>query len=491
MGASAIDSKARQLSQPDWSTYCTDVIGRAVLTSARRWKKQLVGGSGQRREERGGEVAAGESGGAAAVGDGAGGSGGEREGLRGGGSEAEGVAGGEWQGRESWVQGEAVRGAVEDGRWALYCHLLAHLRFNEHGRADSGIEFAMGCVVGVEMAQATLRIARVVLDELVVEMAGGGIGGGTGGGVPYCPLHPVNLGGSRGTGVVGLKGGIGGWEVDGEASSVVGQGRGGEAAAAAGEELFSPEGFAARSMALHCGCIAILHSDLHGPPARSRFPYNPLPAPPSARQVSLHKWVRRNVTSVVAIFEDRFLPWGLHRSSPLPVPRVARPALSQQQHTSQVPPVSVPDDFTSAHCATARNPLRWLQGLLRIRRASGTGGEHKGSKWHKAVVAGAEEGEGAGTAGEGGRPGGSGAAHRGGQQTRGAATAERMVRGGRGMYRKLLVVVALKISDLLLPLFKAAVIAAGRAVSFLLVALIGHSLGLVYRGIRQSWGQAL
>ncbi|CAI7919769.1 unnamed protein product, partial [Closterium sp. NIES-54] len=107
---SAIDSKARQLSQRDLSTHCTDVIGRAVLTSASQWQQQLVGGNGWGRGERLGEVTAGGGG----VGDGAGvgggeqqrafgdeavGSGGEREGLRGGGSEAEVGAVGEWQGR--------------------------------------------------------------------------------------------------------------------------------------------------------------------------------------------------------------------------------------------------------------------------------------------------------------------------------------------------------------------------------------------------------
>ncbi|CAI7730301.1 unnamed protein product [Closterium sp. NIES-53] len=290
---------------------------------------------------------------------------------------------------------------------------------------------------------------------------------------------------------------------------------------------------------------------------------------PSARQVALCKWLRVNVTSVVAIFEDRFLLWGLRRSSPPPAiptaiptacfnptatwasPEPSLPASSQQQHVSQLPPVSFSNDFNSAHSATARGPLLWLQGLLSGGRASSAGGAGSGdsgmsaavrvagagvgedgghgrSEWHAAVVARKEEaGEGGGrgargAAGEGGWAGGSGAAQCGGQQIWGAAAAERMASIGMAPWkackavsqlkascavpsslpllsplplsyvphRKLLVVVALELSDLLMPLFKAAVTAAGRAVSFL-VALVDRLLGLVYRGIRQSWGQAL
>ncbi|CAI5952735.1 unnamed protein product [Closterium sp. NIES-64] len=485
--AGAIDSKARQLSQQDWSTYCTDVIGRAVLSSASKWQQQLMGSSGRGRGERGGEVAAGASGAAAAVGDAVGwGSGGEQEGLRGGGSEADGVAVGEWAGREWWVQGEVVRGAVEDGRWALYCHLLDHLRFTRHddGGSDS-------------------RIARVVLDDLVVEMAEAALVAvievasrldsrqWMGLSLPaldsldsFDSLGGGYSGGSRGTGMVGLResqGGIGGWEVDGEGLRVAGQGRGGS----------SSEGGVSMG-----NVLSLFREEYRSSRRFEKF----------RNEVALRKWLRRNVTSVVAIFEDRFLLWGLRCSSPLPMPLAARPALSQQQqHASQLPPASSPNDFLSACSATARSPLLWLQGLLRIGRASSTGGVgSSGSGMGAAVQVG-----GAGVGEEGGMGPASGTrpwwqrkrrVGEQGQQGRvggPVGLVRRSVVGSRrGELRqlrgwKLLVVVALELSDLLIPLMKAAITAAGRAVSFLLVALIGRSLGLVYRGIRQSWGQAL
>ncbi|CAI7815273.1 unnamed protein product [Closterium sp. NIES-54] len=493
--AGTIDSKARQLSQQDWCTYCTDVIGRAVLTSASQWQQQLLGGSGRGRGGRlVGEVAAGAGGWGSqgGVGDAAGGSGEVQEGLRGGGRETEGVAVGGWAGREWWVQGEAVRAAVEDGRWALYCHLLDHLRFTRHDGAES-------------------RIARVVLDDLVVEMAEAALltvieaastqdsrewmglslprldsldsleGGYSGG----SRRAPYSSGGSRGTGTVGLResrGGIGGWEVDGEGLSVVGQGRGGSS---------SREG-------VSMGDVLSLFREEH----RSSRRFDKF-----RNEVSLRKWLRRNVTSVVAIFEDRFLLWGLRRSSPLPMPLAARPALSQQQQkASQLPPVLFPSHFSSAHSGTtARSPLAWLQGLLRRGRPSSAGGVNTGgSGMGTAVqVAGGGMGEeGSMGAASGTRQWWQGKrrAREQGQQGRvggPVGLVQRSVVGSRrGELRqlrgwKLLVVVALELSDLFIPLIKAAFTAAGRGVSFLLVALIGRSLGLVYRGIMQSWGQAL
>ncbi|CAI5534299.1 unnamed protein product [Closterium sp. Naga37s-1] len=549
--ASAIDSKARQLSQQDWSTYCTDVIGRAVLTSARRWQQQLVGGSGRRREERGGGVAAGESGGAAAVGDAAGGSGGGREGVRGGGSEAEGVAVGEWQGREWWVRGEAVRGAVEDGRWALYCHLLAHLRFTPHEGADSCMVHVVldwsGCLRGGDGRGSTdgdcgygrgstrgsvsysllppiipfrprptphpvsplhprSRIAQVVLDDLVVEMAEAVLltvieAAGTQESRQWMGLSlpgPDSLdfvdsldlveggysGGSRGTGMVGLResqGGIGGWDVEGEGLSVVGQGRGNSS----------------RGGVSMGDVLSLFREEYRSSRRFEKF----------RNEVSLRKWLRCNVTSVVAIFEDRFLLWGLRRSSPPPAlptahltpaaaawssPEPTTPSLSQQQqHAPQLPPVSFPNDFSSASSTSAGAPLAWLQGLLRRGSASsvggaGTGGSGMGTasdtrQWWQGKRRQSRVGE----RGQQGRVGGPVGLVR--CSVVGSRRGElRQLRGW-----KLLVVVALELSDLLIPLFKAAITAAGRAVSFLLVALIGRSLGLVYRGIRQSWGQAL
>ncbi|CAI5526270.1 unnamed protein product [Closterium sp. Naga37s-1] len=326
----------------------------------------------------------------------------EQKGLRGGVSEAELGAVGGWQGREWWVQGEAVRGAVEDGRWALYCHLLDHLRFTRHGGADRWDCWCVTASFGVLPPSETSLLSHPLL--------------------PYQSSAP--------------------------------------------------------------------------PPPVPPFPLPPFPTAPTSPYSPL-------------------LP-------PTPVPHVVVETAEAAQFTlvptPTLPPPSPPlSQSHSMHGATtAGAPLAWLQGLLRRGSASSAGGAGSGDSGMDAVVriVGAGVGKGGGQARVVGRASSAGGVGSGDSGMSAAVRVALRVQGMRrvggpvGLVRcsvvgsrwgelrqlrgwKLVVVVALELSDLLLPLVKAAVTAAGRAVSFLLVALIVRSLGLVYQGIRQSWGQAL
>eukprot|EP00899_Mesostigma_viride_P002588 jgi/Mesvir1/1232/Mv15254-RA.1 len=192
--------------------------------------------------------------------------------------------------------------------------------------------------------------------------------------------------------------------------------------------------------------------------------------------VWLRTQLRGALSEVLCIYEDRFDVWTLLPTAVTLAPATTIPSPSKTAATASAAATNAPA------APTAGSPHTTIEGETNF-MGWGRKAFRQGYPWLR------KEGEGgepaAGGQGQGGNNGGA-------RVVQGLSLVRRQLPAYRKRELRALqgwryaVSVLLEASDVFLPLLRSFITGVGNFISFLLVRLIGRSLGLVYRGVLQS-----